>query len=217
MTALIIIFLWQLSIAPGPFWPATSSRAARLPQSGSSGFRVRQPNLHTPDLFADKIEFIATLSDLPGAKKKQSYWELSYQLFFLPEDNYYEGLKRLPKGGSNPPPEHFHGKILLAEGHKKRMPVSTLNERTLALTEVPFKQKIPDAQRTKFSLLMTAYSVKIFDAQLNTTLYLSGILLTEPYEENQKQDIPRRKFYFSMRVTPSGTLNYSQLPPNLKI
>ena len=61
------------------------------------------------------------------------------------------------------------------------MRAGTSQQRTITLNGVPFKQKVPDAQRTKFAYLLTAYSVKIFDGQLNTTIYYSGIFLTEPY------------------------------------
>src|SRR6266446_6967893 len=55
-------------------------------------------------------------------------------------------------------------------GDKKQTRLGALKERTIILTGVGFKQKVPDAQRTKFAHLMTGYSVKIFDAELNTTV-----------------------------------------------
>ena len=196
-----------------------SSFAVQPSQGGSGGNRTLEPNVHVPNLYAEKIDFIATLVDLPGSKKKESYWELSYQLFFVPEEKYYETIRRLPQGGSNPAPEEFSGRILLAEGREKKNGLETLKERTISLTGVAFKQKVPDAQRTKFAYLMTGYSVKIFDAELNTTVYHSGIFLTEPYETNvngQKQDVARNAIYLSFRVTPNGTLNRSQLRPKIR-
>lgn len=193
-----------------------SAPEVRAFKQGRGGFRVREPNLHAPTLYADNLDFFATLVDLPGSGKKQSYWELSYQLFFVPEDRYYETIRRLPRGGSNPTPEDFAGRILLAEGHKKKTRLGTLQERTIMLSRVPFKQKIPDAQRTKFAYLMTGYSVKIFDAELNTTVYQSGIFLTEPFEANpqdQKQDIARKTIFLSFGVNLNGTLNRSQAAP----
>jgi hypothetical protein len=178
----------------------------------SAQFRVRENNLYAPNLYADKVDFVATLVDLPGAKKTQSSWELSYQLFFIPEDKYWETVRHLPRGGSNPTPEQFPGRILLAEGHKKKMHLSAPQARTIALDGVALKEKVPDALRTKFAVLMTSYAVKIFDAELNTTIYHSGIFLTDPYEEDeQKQAVPRRTIYLNFAVTPDGTLNYSQL------
>lgn len=181
-------------------------------RAGSAQYTVRENNLYAPNLYADKLAFIATLVNLPGAKKPQSSWELSYQLFFIPEAKYYEALRGFPKGGSNPTPEQFPGRILLAEGQKKKTRLSTPDERTIALDGVAFKEKVPDALRTKFAVLMTSYAVKIFDAELKTTVYESGIFLTAPYEDNeQKQAIPRRTIYLNFAVSPDGTLNYSQL------
>jgi hypothetical protein len=185
---------------------------AATPHTQSGGFQVREPFVHAPDLYAENLDFVSTLVDLPGAKNKRSSWELSYQLYFVPEDKYQEALKRLPRGGSNPPPEFFQGRILLAEGHKKIRRLATLQERTITLTRVPFKQKVPDTQRTKFGVLMTAYSVKIFDAELKNTAYLSGIFLTDPFEwKDQKQVGARKTLYLNFSVSPDGTLNYSQV------
>jgi hypothetical protein len=178
-------------------------------------FNVRQPNLYAPHLYADKIELLATLDELPGAQKNSSYFELSYQLYFIPEARYHEALGRFPQGGYDPTPEEFPGRILLAAGHQKKRRLSTPQERTILLTGVNFKQKVPDVQRTKFGVLMTAYSVKIFDAGLDKTIYDSGIFLTDAYEpspQDPKQDQPRKTLYLTFRVTPRGTLNYSQRP-----
>ncbi|MDX6447090.1 MAG: hypothetical protein QOH71_4164 [Blastocatellia bacterium] len=211
ITGLLTIVL-QLS-AFGLFLPPPIAVSSFAAQTGRGGFTVREPNVYAPNLYADKIDFVATLVDLPGASKKQSYWELSYQLYFIPEDKYYEAVRRLPRGGSNPTPEQFPGRILLAEGHTKKTPLDTLKERTLILNRVALKQKVPDSQRTKFAFLMTGYSVKIFDAELKTTVYRSGIFLTEPYEANpqeQKEAIARKTIYLNFMVRQDGTLNRSQ-------
>ena len=211
---LLTIVLLQLFVAC-PAISALGSVAAGPTSQRGAGFKVREPNLHAPELYADRIDFIATLVDLPGANKKQSYWELSYQIYFIPEERYYEALKKLPSGGSNPTPEQFPGRILLAEGRKKHPTLGLLNDRTITSTGVPFKEKVTDPQRTKFAVLMTHYSVRIFDAELNTTVYRSGIFLTEPYEpngEDPKQALPRKRLYLNFRVSPDGTLNGSQLP-----
>lgn len=223
ITGALTIILLEWSVVFGTcLLPATapsSSFVVQPSQGGRGGNRTREPNLHVPNLYADKIDFIATLVDLPGSKKKESYWELSYQLFFVPEERYYETIQRLPRGGSSPTPEEFSGRILLAEGREKKRHLEMLKERTISLTGVTFKQKVPDAQRTKFAYLMTSYSVKIFDAELNTTVYHSGIFLTEPYEANtndKKQNIARNSFYLSFRVNPNGTLSRSQLRPKIR-
>lgn len=185
-------------------------------QSRTGGFRVREVNVHAPHVYADDLDILIRLVDLPGAKKKQSFWEISYQLYFIPEDKFDAVVKGLPRGGSNLVPEQFPGRMLLAEGHKKIRRLGTLKDRTINLTGVPFKAKVPNAQRTKFARLMTHYSVKIFDAELNTTVYRSGIFLTYPFDddaEDQNQAAARKTIYLSFSVTPNGSLNYSQLAP----
>ena len=216
----MIVFL-QLSVvfasSVAPVRTA-SSLVGPTDQTPRSGFKTREPNLHTPDLYADKIDFIATLVDLPGAKNKHSYWELSYQLFLIPEQKYYTALQTFPKGGSNPTPEQFPGRILVAEGHKKNTRLDALKHRTINLSGVPFKQRVPDAQRTKFAVLMTNYSVKIFDAELNTTVIKAGIFLTEPFESNTQDQLTARKtIYLTFGVNANGTLNGSQLRPKTSL
>jgi hypothetical protein len=210
MTKIIVtIVCLQLAM---PFLPLPSTAT---PQTGRSTFNTREPNLYSPQFYADKLDFEATLVKLPGINKKKSSWELSYQLYFIPEDKYYEALDRLPRGPSNPTPDQYPGKMLLAQGHKKKTGLVTVQDRMITLSGVPFKEKVPDAQRTKFAHLMTAYSVKIFDAQLKTTVYHSGIFLANPFKENpqdQNQDIARKTIYLSFGVNPDGSLDYAQFP-----
>ena len=200
----LTIAILQMSVVFGSFvLPA-------VPQT----FQVREPYLYAPEVYADHLDFVSTLVHLPGAQKKQSSWELSYRLYFVPEAKYQEALDRLPRGGSNPPPEHFHGRILLAQGHKKITRLGTIEERTITLSAVPFKQRVPNALRTKFGVLMTGWAVKIFDAELKTTVYQSGIFLTDPFERNpddQKQVSARKTIYLNFALNPNGTLDYSQL------
>ena len=203
LTNFLAIAVLLLSLVSGSFVPAAMAQT----------FQVREPYLYAPEVYADQLDFVATLVKLPGAEKKQSRWELSYQLFFIPEEKYQEALTRLPRDG-NPPPEHFHGRILLAQGHKKLSRLGTIEERTITLNGVPFKQKVPDKLRTKFGVLMTGYAVKIFDAELKTTVYESGIFLTDPFERNpddQKLVSPRKTLYWNFAINPNGTLDYSQL------
>jgi hypothetical protein len=196
-------------------WPAArgvASFGAHTAQRGHSAFKVREVNAYAPHVYADDLNFVVTLVDLPGAKKKHSYWELSYQLYFIPEDKFDQVVRRLPKGPANLTPAQFPGRMLLTEGHQKIRRLGTLQERTINRSGVRFKQRVPDIQRTKFARLMTQYSIKIFDAELNTTLYKSGIFLTEPFEDDpQNQAIARKTIYLNFMVTPEGFLNYSQL------
>jgi hypothetical protein len=202
-----VLFCSVASVAPG-----VASPGAQAAQRGHSAFKVREVNVYAPHVYADDLNFVATLVDLPGAKKKQSYWELSYQLFFISEDRFDQVVERLPRGPANLTPAQFPGRMLLTEGRQKITRLGTLQERTVNRTGVHFKQRVPDIQRTKFARLMTHYSIKIFDAELNTTLYKSGIFLTEPFEDDpQNQAIARKTIYLNFMVTPDGFLNYSQL------
>ena len=204
MSHFLAIGLLQLSL----IFPS-----ALAPQTAQTGFRTRENNVPAPQLYADKLDLIATLVKLPGANNKRSYWELSYQLYFIPEESYWASIRRLPRGGSNPSPDFFPGTILIAEGRRKSKRIGTLENRTLTLTGLPFKQKVPDALRTKFAVVMTSYAVKIFDAQLNTTVTRSGVFLTDPFEESPdhpNQVIARKTIYLNFGVNPNGTLNGSQ-------
>ena len=209
---LLTIVCLQLSVLFGSFSPAALAMTspALVPQT----FRTRVKNVYAPHVYAENIDFLAKL-DLPGAQKKQSYWELSYQLFFLPETNYDEAVARFPQGGYSPTPEEYPGKILLTAGHQKKKRLSTPQERNILLTGVGFKQKVPNAQQTLFGVLITVWAVKIFDAELKTTIYKSGMFLTHVSEvdpQDQKKTIARKTVYLTFSITPKGTLNYSQGP-----
>jgi hypothetical protein len=191
-----------------------NDRAQSFAQTQAGSFSKRENNVYAPELYAKELNFIATLVDLPGAKNTKSYWELSYQLYFIPENKYYEALQSMPAGGANPGPEQFPGKILLAEAHEKKIKLATLKERTHVATKLSFKDKIPDAARTKFARIMTSYAIKIFDGELNTTVYRSGIFLTKPYEDpsNSTAATPRQTIYLNFMLSPQGVLNRSQAP-----
>lgn len=207
MNDLLMIVCLQLSVVFGSFSPAATAQQI---------FRVRQPNVYAPQVYADTIDFLATLENLPGAQKKQSNWELSYQLYFIPEAKYHEALSRFPQGGYNPTPEEFPGKILLTARRQKKTRLSTSQERTILLTGIDFKRKVPDAQRTMFGVLYTVWAVKIFDAELKKTIYESGMFLTDacqPDPRDQKQAIARKTVYLTFDVMQNGTLNNSQLRP----
>ena len=206
MVQFLAIALLQLSLTFPP---------AFAPPTAQSAFRTRENNVHAPQLYSDKLDFIATLVNLPGANNKRSYWELSYQLYFIPEESYWGSIRRRRPGGYNPTPDDFPGTILLGEGHRKSRRIATLDDRTITFVGHAFKRKVPDALRTKFAVVMTYYAVKIFDAELNTTVTNSGAFLTDPFDESPddaKQVIARKTIYLNFAVRPNGSLNYSQTP-----
>lgn len=208
---LLTIVCLELSIVFGSFSPSVPGTTS--PATEPQIFRTREKNLYAPHVYADKIDFLARLEGLPGAQKKQSYWELSYQLYFLSEAKYYEAGQRFPQGGYSPTPEEYPGKILLTTGHQKKTRLSTPEERTILLTGIDLKRKVPDAEQTMFGVLITVWAVKIFDADLKTTIYQSGMFVTHASEvdpKDQKQAIARKTLYLTFNVTSRGTLNYSQ-------
>ena len=210
---LLTIVCLQSSIMFGSF--STSVPGTTSPAVEPQIFRTREKNLYAPHVYADKIDFLARIESLPGAQKKQSYWELSYQLYFLSEAKDAEAVGRFPQGGYNPTPEEYPGKILLTMGHQKKRRLSTPEERTILLTGIDLKRKVPDAERTMFGVLMTVWAVKIFDAELKTTIYKSGMFVTHASEvdpKDQKQAVPRKTLYLTFSVTSAGTLNSSQRP-----
>ncbi|HVQ38225.1 MAG TPA: hypothetical protein VMS31_11865, partial [Pyrinomonadaceae bacterium] len=70
ITGLLTIVV-QLSVF-GLFLPPPIAVSSFVAQTGRSGLTVREPHLHAPQLYADKIDFTATLTNLPGANKKRS-------------------------------------------------------------------------------------------------------------------------------------------------
>jgi hypothetical protein len=215
ISRIIHILVAQCALLFCLFSPFEICAQSFVRQTPTGTFGKRENNIYAPELYAKEINFIATLVDLPGAKNTKSYWELSYQLYFIPEDKYYEALERMPAGSANPGPEQFPGKILLAEAHAKKAKLATLKERTHISNRLPFKDKIPDPARTKFARVMTSYSIKIFDAELNTTVYRSGIFLTKPYDQdtsNSATPAPRQTIYLNFMISPQGVLNRSQSP-----
>lgn len=182
-------------------------------QSPTGSFSKRENNVYAPDLYAKELDFRATLVDLPGANNAKSFWELSYQLYFIPENKYYEALESMPSGAANPSPEQFPGRILLAEAHEKKTKLATLKDRTRVDTKLAFKDKVPDAARTKFARIMTSYAIKIFDAELNTTVYRTGIFLAKPYEDAANAaPAARQTIYLNFMLSPQGVLSRSQAP-----
>jgi len=48
-------------------------------------FRKLEPNLYSPQLYAEKLKIKFSLVDLPGSKDARSTWEVSYRLYFISE------------------------------------------------------------------------------------------------------------------------------------
>jgi hypothetical protein len=176
---------------------------------------MREKDVRAPDLFAERLKLKITLADLPGAGNPNSTWEGSYQIYFIPEADYYSVLDHLPAGSQNLQPAQFSRKVLLGEGSIKKATLATLTDRTYWRDNIDFRSRIADRDRTKFGRILTSYAVKIYDARLKIPLYKSGVFLTYVFEKPRDQSgavSMRDTLYINFTVTPEGTLSYSQLP-----
>lgn len=179
-------------------------------------FRMFEPNVYAPGLYADRLRAKFTLVDLPGSSDSGSFWEVSYSLYFVPEAASQEEIERRARGGAHPAgPPQYPRQILLSKGQFKKRNLATLKDRTHILGGVSFKSRIPDRERTKFATLMTVYSVKIYDARLKTTAYHSSYFETNPFADDPAEPqraIPRTTVYTSFYLSPKGNIWGSQLP-----
>lgn len=187
-------------------------------QKGRRDSRTRmvEPNVYAPDLYADNLRMKFTLVNLPGSAEPESYWEISYRLYFIPEASYREETMRQTRAArSAAGPPQYPGQVLLAKGEFKKKDIDTLKDRTHVLNAVRFKSKVPNRERTKFAVLMTVYSVKIYDARLKTTAYHSSYFETHPFADDPARPqtaVPRATIYTSFYLSPKGNIWGSQLP-----
>ncbi len=168
-----------------------------------------EPNVHSPELYADDLTMQFMLVNLPGAGNQGTSWSGEYQLYFIPEAEFEKNRK------SDPRAKDFANTILLAEGTFKESGLATPQSRTVLRRSIAYKSRIPDGQRTKFAKLLTVYSVKIHDAKLNTTLYKSGIWIGHTFDSDERfsesgKTLPRRIVYANFFVAPDGGLAISQ-------
>lgn len=172
----------------------------------------REPYRYAPELYADRQNLTITLINLPGANTPRSVWEVSYKVYFLSEGAHDRAVKNVAAGASNPRAADFPEKLLLAEGRFKRSSLNTLSKRTHVSAAIPLKSRVPDKERTKFSYIMTDYTVSITDAALGKTTKRSGILMARPFDTEGARAVPRRAMYVNFFVTPQGDFYFSQLP-----
>lgn len=146
--------------------------------------RVVKPNVIAPELYSDKLSLKITLMNLPGATTSTSYWQVEFQLFFVPEQDFGKKLKALKQAGKDRElrPEYFPGRILLAKGKFNKHRLATLKERAFLLQGIAFRNKIPPEQQTTYCRLMSFYSVKVFDGKLKKDIYESSLFIAPPFE-----------------------------------
>jgi hypothetical protein len=173
--------------------------------------RTVRPNLIAPELYSDKLSLKITLMNLPGAATSASYWEVEFQLFFVPEQEFEKNMKELNKAGKGRElrPEYFPGRILLATGKFNKQKLDTLKERAFVRHGIPFRDKIPSEQQTSFSSLMSFYSVKVFDGKLKKDIYGSDVFIVPPFEtdtDDRNSLLARTGLYLNFFVAPDGSL-----------
>jgi hypothetical protein len=200
---------------------ALAGMNAARPQSPAANrkrgaFRKVEPNLNAPELYADKLKPVFCLVNLPGAGSPGSYMEASYQVYFVAEAAFNEGLKKiLDAGGQLTSPTQLTDKIQLGEGRFRLTRLATVDERTHTAKLIDFKAKVPDNLRTKFATVIISFSVKIYDGKLKTPFYRSSFFMTQPFGDDPAQPgraVPRNTLYTNFFITQKGDLFTSQWP-----
>jgi hypothetical protein len=173
--------------------------------------RTIRPNLIAPELYSDQLSLKITLMNLPGAATSASFWEVEFQVFFVPEQEFEKNMKELNKAGKGRElrPEYFPGRILLATGKFNKHRLDTLKERAFSRQGIAFRDKVPSERQTSFSSLMSFYSIKVFDGKLNKTIYGSDVFIVPPFETdtNDRNSLsPRSDLFLNFFVAEDGSL-----------
>src|SRR5215212_2671705 len=172
--------------------------------------RTIKPNLIAPELYSDKLSLKITLMNLPGAVTSASRWEVEFQVFFVPEQDFKKTLEDIKKAGKDRElrPEYFPGRILLGTGKFNKHKLGTLKERAF-VSQIAFRNKVPREHQTSFSSLMSFYSVKVFDGKLKKDIYGSSVFIVPPFERdtsNRNSFLPRTELFLNFFVAEDGSL-----------
>lgn len=178
--------------------------------------RTITPNRITPELYSDNLSLKITLMNLPGATTSTSYWEVEFQVFFVPEQDFGKNLNEIKKAGKGRElrPEYFPTKILLATGKFNKHGLGSLKDRTFVRRGITFRNKIPPEQQTSFCSLMSFYSVKVFDGKLKKDIYGSNVFIVPPFESETSESnslSPRTELFLNFFVAADGSLYKSSM------
>jgi len=173
--------------------------------------RTIRANLIAPELYADNLSLKITLMNLPGAATSTSYWEVEFQVFFVPEKDFGKNLDDAKQAGKSRElkPEYFPTRILLATGKFNKHNLSTFKERAFVRPGIAFRNKIPADQQTTFSGLMSFYSIKVFDGKLKKDVYGSSVFIVPPFERDTNDSnglLPRSNLFLNFFVADDGSL-----------
>lgn len=192
---------------------STPSGACQQPKARVDR-RIISPNRAAPELYSDQLSLKITLSNLPGAARPNSSWQADYKVYFVPERDFEQITRQLSKEGKTRDlkSEYFPTKILLAEGSLTKRKLATLPDRTFYRKEIEFKRKIPVESQTSFSSILSFYAVKIFDGELNKTIYQSDVFIVPPFDTDsadRSSVLPRTDLFLSFFVASDGSLYMS--------
>jgi hypothetical protein len=200
----LIIFGWLLLTIMLPVGVVGQQQKMRVDG------RTIKPNLIAPQLYSDKLSLKITLMNLPGAVTSASHWEVEFQVFFVPEQDFRKNIDDMKKAGNRRElrPEHFPTRILLATGKFNKHKLGTLKERAF-VRQIAFRNKVPAEQQTSFSSLMSFYSVKVFDGKLKKDIYGSSVFIVPPFERDtndRNSFLPRTELFLNFFVADDGSL-----------
>ena len=172
--------------------------------------RTIKPNVIAPEVYSDKLSLKITLMNLPGAATSASHWEVEFQVFFVPEQDFRKNLQDIKKAGKGRElrPEYFPTRILLATGKFNKHRLGTLKQRAF-VRQIAFRNKIPREQQTSFSSLLSFYSVKVFDGKLKKDIYGSDVFIVPPFEadtNDRNSLLPRTNLFLNFFVAENGSL-----------
>lgn len=173
--------------------------------------RTITPNVSAPELYSDKLSLKITLMNLPGAATSSSYWEVEFQIYFVPEQDFGKNLRDAKQAGKSRElrPEYFPTRILLANGKFNKQGLSTLKDRVFVRRGIPFRNQIPREQQTSFSSLMSFFSVKVFDGKLKKDIYGSSVFIVPPFDRDTDDTnslFPRTDLFLNFFVADNGSL-----------
>jgi len=201
----LVIFGYLLFSSLWPVGSAGQQQKIRIDR------RTIRPNIIAPELYSDKLSLKITLMNLPGATTPTSHWEVEFQVFFMPEQDFEKNMKELNKAGKGRElrPEYFPSKILLATGKFNKQGLDTLKERAFVREGIVFRNKIPAEQQTSFSSLMSFYSIRVFDGKLKKDIYGSDVFIVPPFEtdtNDRNSLLPRTDLFLNFFVADDGSL-----------
>lgn len=179
-------------------------------------------NNPTPNFYGEKLDFRATLVDLPGAKLPQSSWQVFYDIYFVGEAEFDKAIQKVGKveklangatrRTSNPTAEDFPNKILLANGNFAKKSLSNISDRIIEKDDIVFGKKIPNDLKTERGNIIVSYTLKIYDAALKKNIYKTGLFIQSPFIVNEKgEKQARSELFLSFYVTKDGNIYDSSL------